>query len=111
MQNKTYKHFMGRLLNDGKATASSIGKSVKRSADFNSLLSAGVIEQKPSVTGGASYFVKNRPALEKYYNEKFPNSVSDPNTAVYNVHTFRNSKAAKRNSQNVILLRGKNTVS
>ena len=110
MQNKTYKNFISRLLNDGKATASSIGESVRQSGDFNSLIAAGLIEQKPSVTGGTTYYLKNRPALESYFNEKFPTAIGEADTAIYNVHAFRNSKAAKKNSQNVVLLRGRQSV-
>lgn len=110
MQNKTYKNTIQRLLNKEKVTASSVGKSIKNSSDFSNLLNGGFIEYLPVNTGGGSYCVKNKEALEKYYQGKFPEEFKNEQSDFDNVHTFRNTKAAKRKSQNVILIRGQKKI-
>lgn len=106
MQNQTFRNFLLRLLRDGKTSSSLIGNSVKQTGDYDTLIRGGFIEFLPSVTGGGSVYVKNREALLKYFTTKFPGEPEQSFTAIANVKTFRNSKAAKRESQNVILLRG-----
>lgn len=110
MQNKTFKNFIQKILNEDKISASQIGNSIKRTSDFTTLLNGGFIEHKPAKTGGGSFHIKNKIALEKYFSEKFPEEQKNNLTAVDNVHSFRNTKAAKRESQNVILLRGQQVV-
>ncbi|HBS86270.1 MAG TPA: hypothetical protein DEA97_06925 [Bacteroidales bacterium] len=106
MQNKTFKNFVQKILNKGKISASQVGNSIKRSSDFTTLLNGGFIEYIPAVTGGGSFLIKNKEALEKYFSQKFPEELKNNLTAVDNVHSFRNTKAGKRESQNVILIRG-----
>lgn len=102
---------MQKLLADGKLSASSIGSSTKASSDYSTLLCAGLIEHSPTVTGGGNVRIKDREALTNYFATKFPDSIDDSFTAVANVKAFRNTKAAKRKSQNVILVRGTKSIS
>jgi hypothetical protein len=106
MQNKTFKNTIHRLLCEGKVNASSIGSTVKKSSDFSTLLSAGIIEYTQAKTGGGAYFVRKKDDLEKYYSNKFPAEMKNEFSSIDNVNAFRNTKAAKRESQNVILIRG-----
>jgi hypothetical protein len=110
MQNKTFKNFIERILSEDKITASSVGKSIKSSNDFSVLVNGGFIEYIRATSGGGSYCVKNRKLLEDYYHKKFPVAFKNEQTSIDNVHTFRNTKAAKRESQNVILIRGTKNV-
>ena len=98
------------MLDQGRLNASQIGISVKQSGDFTTLLNGGFIEYIPAIVGGGSYHTKDKESLEKYYCRKFPEEPRNNLSAVDNVHSFRNTKAAKRESQNVILLRGRNTI-
>lgn len=106
MQNKTYYNFLKRLIQEQSLNASSIGKSIKASADFHALQTGGFIEYIASNTGGGRYIVKDSDLLEDYFNEKFPAESQEIYSAIDNVKTFRNSKARKRQNQNVILIRG-----
>jgi len=106
MQNKTFKNFVQKILSEGKINASQVGNSIKRTGDYNTLISGGFIEHLPAVTGGGSIHIKNREALEKYFASKFPEELKNTLTSIDNVNTFRNTKAGKRESQNVILIRG-----
>lgn len=110
MQNKTFKNFVQKILNEGKISASQVGNSIKQTNDFTTLLNGGFIEHLPAITGGGSFHIKNKTALEKYFSEKFPEEQKHNFSAVDNVHSFRNTKAGKRESQNVILLRGQQVV-
>lgn len=89
---------------------SSIGKSILSSPDFRTLLSAGFLDKVMAKTGGGAIVVKNRAALQQYFNDKFPSELTNNYTAVSNVHSLRNTKAGKRISQNVILLKGENKI-
>jgi hypothetical protein len=110
MQNKSFKNFVKKILNDGKISASLVGDSIKRTSDFTTLLNAGFIEHLPAKTGGGNFFTKNKEALEKYFADKFPRENGNVFTAVGNVNAMRNTKAGKRESQNVILIRGQETI-
>lgn len=110
MQNKTFKNFVLKLLNEGKINASQVGNSIKRSSDFTTLLNGGFIQHLPAFTGGGSFHIKNKEALEKYFSKKFPEEFKNNLSAIDNVHSFRNTKAGKRESQNVILIRGQKRV-
>lgn len=110
MQNKTFKNFVKKILNEGKISASQVGNSIKRTSDFTTLLNGGFIEHMPTRTGGGNYFTKNKDALEKYFADKFPDETIGAFTAIGNVNSMRNTKAGKRESQNVILIRGQETV-
>jgi len=111
MQNKTFKNFVKKILSEGKINASLVGNSVKRTGDFNTLLTGGFIEHLPAITGGGGFYLKNKAALEKYFADKFPGEIDNTNnTAIGNVNSMRNTKAGKRESQNVILIRGQKTV-
>jgi hypothetical protein len=109
MQNQVFRNFIRKLLNEEKVSFSSIATSIKRSGDFNTLVAGGFIEHQPAISGGGSIGLKNRTALEKYYASKFPGSETG-NTAIGNINAFRNTKAAKRQSQNVVLIRGQKAV-
>jgi hypothetical protein len=110
MQNKTFKNIIQRLLTEDKVNASSIGSTVKKSSDFLTLLNAGMIEYTQAKTGGGTYSVKKKEDLEKYFNNKFPAEFKNEQSSIDNVHSFRNTKAVKRKSQNVILIRGNQKV-
>ncbi|GHU93759.1 hypothetical protein FACS1894156_1070 [Bacteroidia bacterium] len=110
MQNKTFRNTIHRLLNEGKINASSVGNIVKKSSDFSTLLSAGFIEYSQAKTGGGTYSVKKKEDLEKYFNNKFPGELKNKFSAIDNVNAFRNTKAAIRESQNVVLIRGNQKV-
>ena len=110
MQNKTFKNTIQRLLNEEKVNASSIGSTVKKSNDFSTLLSAGIIEYQQAKTGGGTYSVQKYTDLEKYYKNKFPEELKNEMSSIDNVNAFRNTKTAKRKSQNVILIRGNQKV-
>jgi 5S rRNA maturation endonuclease (ribonuclease M5) len=106
MQNKTFKNTIQKLLSEGKVNASSIGSTVKKSSDFSTLLNARIIEYQQAKTGGGTYFVKKKDDLETYYKNKFPEELKNEMSSIDNVNAFRNTKAAKRESQNVILICG-----
>lgn len=106
MQNKTFHNFINKLLTEGKINVSLVGNSIKDSGDFTTLINGGFIEHIPVASGGGSYFLKDEKALAKYFADKFPTLLSNNNTAIANIHSLRNTKAGKRESQNVILLRG-----
>lgn len=72
MQNKTFKNFVQKILNEGKISASQVGDSIKRTNDFTTLLNGGFIEHLPAITGGGSFHIKNKTALEKYFQKSFP---------------------------------------
>lgn len=109
MQNQVFKNFVSKILSEEKISFSSIAGSVKRSADFTTLVNGGFIEHLPALTGGGNICLKNRADLEKYYAVKFPGE-GLRHTAVGNIQAFRNTKAAKRESQHVVLIRGKGRV-
>ncbi|MFC4213540.1 hypothetical protein ACFOWA_20285 [Pedobacter lithocola] len=109
MQNQVFRNFIRKILNEEKISFSSIAASIKGSSDFNTLINGGFIAHMPAITGGGSIYLKNRIALEKYYAAKFP-GVEAGNTAIGNIHAFRNTKAGKRQSQNIVLIRGKKPV-
>ncbi len=106
MQNRTYYNFIKKLLEERRINTSKISKSVKNSPDFKTLETAGIIGYRSTRTGGGSYETVNLEALKKYFKDKFPEELRDSYSAVSNIKTFRNTKAGKRKSQNVILLRG-----
>ena len=110
MQNKTFKNFIQKILTESKISASQVGSSVKQSADYITLLNGGFIEHLPAITGGGSINLKNKEALERYFANKFPEEFKNNLTSIDNVNTFRNTKAGKRESQNVILIRGEKNV-
>jgi hypothetical protein len=110
MQNKTFKNFVKKILDEGKISASQVGNSIKRTSDFTTLINGGFIQHLPAKTGGGSFYTKNKEALEKYFADKFPGENGSIFTAVANVNSMRNTKAGKRESQNVILIRGQETV-
>ncbi|WP_430412334.1 hypothetical protein [Kordia sp.] len=94
------------MLEDGKMNSSSISASVKKSGDFKTLLNGKFIKYSQAVTGGGSYLLSDRESFELYFKSKFPEELQDSYSAVGNIGTFRNTKAGKRISQNVILARG-----
>jgi hypothetical protein len=110
MQNKTFKNTIRRLQNEGKVNASSIGNTVKKTSDFSTLLNAEIIEYVPSKTGGGVYSVKKKDDFEIYCKNKFPEELRNKFSSIDNVNAYRDTKAAKRESQNVILIRGKQKV-
>jgi len=110
MQNKTFKNFIKKILTEGKINSSAIPASIKKSGDFNTLINGGFLEHLISTTGGGSFYVKNVPALEKYFIDKFPDFNGGGLTAVNNVNSLRNTKAGKRESQSVILIRGQKSI-
>jgi hypothetical protein len=110
MQNRTFKTFVKKILSEGKISASAIPASVKKSGDFNTLINGGFIEHLLATTGGGSFHLKNKPALEKYFANKFPEENESSFTAIGNVNSLRNTKAGKRESQSVILIRGQKKV-
>ncbi|MCU0238768.1 MAG: hypothetical protein MUC29_04940 [Pyrinomonadaceae bacterium] len=110
MQNKKFKNFIKRILAESKISASSVGNSIKQTDEFTTLLNGGFIEHLPAKAGGGNFHIKNRLALEKYFADKFPSENKNDFTAVGNVNSMRNTKAGKRESQNVVLIRGQETV-
>ena len=110
MQNKIFYQFIKRLLDNGSINISKVSKSVKESNDFITLQRSKILDIEPKVTGGANIICKDRYALESYFNSKFPGELQSSFTAIDNAKTFRNSKASKRVSQIVILVRGEKTV-
>jgi hypothetical protein len=106
MQNRTFYNFILKLLELEKINASSVSPSVKKSGDFKTLLNCGFIEYTQAITGGGSYIAKDPIALKQYFDDKFPTELRNTYSAIGNIKTFRNTKAGKRLSQNVILIRG-----
>lgn len=106
MQNKTFYNFLTKILKENKLPSSSIAKTIVKSSDFNTLINAGFIEYIPAKTGGGNYYVKDKDSLKKYFGQKFPDKLQNTYSAISNIHTFRNTKAGKRESQNIILIRG-----
>ncbi|WP_231891895.1 Wadjet anti-phage system protein JetD domain-containing protein [Tenacibaculum ovolyticum] len=97
---------MNKIIREERLNSSSVAQSVKKSGDFKTLLTCGFIEYQKAVSGGGSYFVKNKEKLKKYFTDKFPKQLHESFTADANVGTFRNTKIGKRISQNIILVRG-----
>lgn len=106
MQNKTFYNFILKILKEGKINASSISPSVKKSGDFTTLLNGKFISYSQAVTGGGSYLLTDKKNLQLFFKIKFPNELQDSYSAIGNIGTYRNTKAGKRISQNVILVRG-----
>lgn len=106
MQNKTFYNFILKILEEEKINASSISQSVKKSGEFKTLVNGKFITYSQAVTGGGSYVLSDRDNLELYFKNKFPRELQDSYSAVSNIGTYRNTKAGKRISQNVILVRG-----
>lgn len=106
MQNKTFYNFIIKLLKEEKINASSISASIKKSGEFKTLLNGNFISYSQAVTGGGSYFVKDKENLQIFFKNKFPKALQESYSAIGNIGTYRNTKAGKRTSQNVILLRG-----
>lgn len=106
MQNKTFYNFILKILEEGKINASSISPSVKKSGDFNTLLIGKFITYSQAVTGGGSYLLKDKENLQLFFKSKFPQELQNSYSAIGNIGTYRNTKAGKRTSQNVILVRG-----
>lgn len=94
------------MLQEEKINASSINTSVKKSGDFKTLLDGGFISYSQAVTGGGSYVLTDKENLQLYFNNKFPQELQNSFSAVGNISTYRNTKAGKRASQNVMLIRG-----
>jgi len=105
MQNKTFYKFLNRLLKSGKINASKVSQMVKNSPDFENLINSGFIGFQSATTGGGSYIIIDKTALRVYFEQKFPQTLQST-SAIGNVKAFRNTKAGKRENQNVILLRG-----
>jgi len=110
MQNKTFYNFIKRLLNEDKLNASQIADSIKRSNDFETLINSGLIEYKSSITGGGSIVCNDKESIKKYFADKFPTELQKSFTAIGNVNSLRNTKAGKRESQNIILIRGQKSI-
>src|ERR1019366_2049632 len=106
MQNKTFYNFVRRLLSEEKINASQVGDSIKLSSDFDTLIKSGLIGYKPAITGGGSIVCNDKESIKKYFADKFPSELQKSFTAIDNVNSLRNTKAGKRESQNVILIRG-----
>jgi hypothetical protein len=58
MQNKTFKNFVKKILDEGKISASQVGNSIKRTSDFTTLINGGFIQHLPAKTGGGSFYRK-----------------------------------------------------
>jgi len=110
MQNQTFKRFLKKIVEEGQIRASLIGSSIRNSSEFTTLITGDFIMYLPATTGGGSFHVQNKPALERYFADKFPDEPKNNFTAVDNVNAMRNSKTGKRVSQNVILLKGQQSV-
>src|ERR1041385_1417408 len=109
MQNNIFLNFLKNLLARDKVTDSSIPSSVKENNEFDFLTRTSIIQYVPAGVGG-SYVVKDKQQLESYVTEKFSAGLQQEVTSFTNVKTFSNSKARRRHSQRVILLRGASTV-
>ncbi len=59
---------------------------------------------------GKFYEVINEEQLKEHFKNSFPNEVSGRFTAMQNAKTFRDSKAGKKESQRIVLLRGNKTI-
>jgi hypothetical protein len=110
MQNKTFYNFVKRLLSEEKINASQVGNSIKRSNDYGALINSKLIEFKPAARGGGCIVCIDKESIKKYFADKFPNELQKTFTAISNVNSLRNTKAGKRESQNVILIRGQKKV-
>lgn len=110
MQNKTFFNFLNKIIVQERLKSSSIPQSVKKSGDFDTLLTCGFIEYQKAISGGGSYIVKNNEQLTKYFSDKFPKQLHDSFTADANLGSFRNTKIGKRISQNILLIRGFNRI-
>lgn len=106
MQNKTFYNFLLKLLEEERINASLISASVKKSSAFVTLLNGNFISYSQAKTGGGSYIVNDKESLQRYFDSKFPRELQESYSAIGNIGTYRNTKAGKRISQNVILLRG-----
>ncbi len=109
MQNNILLNFLKNLLAKEKIADSSMPLSVKESNEFDFLTRTSIIQYVPAGVGG-NYVVKDKQQLELYFAEKFSGRLQQEVTSFTNVKTFSNSKARKRNSQRVILLRGTSKV-
>lgn len=110
MQNLLFHNFIKELLEVKRMPLSSIAKTILRSKDFQILETAEFIELKTAVNKGQYYEVINELQLQQYFINAFPNEISDRFTGIQNAKSLRDSKGRRKESQKIILLRGRNSI-
>ena len=110
MQNTLFYNFLKELIELKRMPQSCIAKSILHSKDIKILETAKIIELKTAINKGKYYEVTNEKQLQQYFKNLFPNDISDIFTAIQNAKSFGDSKARKKESQRVLLLRGYNKI-
>jgi hypothetical protein len=105
MRSPIFKRFMLKMLDKDTIPFSNVPMHVYQSADWNSWLAAGFIQQERHGTK-ITFRILDRAALREVFQQKFPGEATDDGSAVDNVRAFGDSKARARESQSVCLLRG-----
>jgi hypothetical protein len=110
MQNLLFHNFLKELIEVKRMPQSGIAKTILRSKDFQILETAKFIELKTAVNKGKFYEVVNEVQLQQHFKNSFPNELSNRFTAIQNARSLRDSKGRKKESQKIILLRGRNII-
>lgn len=106
MQTQQYYNFINELLKEQKIGSKKITKRLKSSVAFQNLERSGIIKPEKALNGGFNYVVCKQDELIKHFKSKFPNPVTETANSISNIKTFKDSKARKRQSNKVVLLRG-----
>lgn len=110
MQNLPFYNFLKDLLESERVQSSSISKTVRTSKEFEMLVAAKFIDLKTAANNGKYYIVSDKHSLQAFFDKQFPNDIKNVFTGIQNVRSFRDSKARKKESQRVVLLRGNQKV-
>ena len=110
MQTLLYKQFLKTLLLEKRMQRSNISNTIRRCSDYVTLKNAEIISEEKTINGGWVCIVKDETKLFNHYKSKFPVEELTSASAINNAHVYRNSKARKRTSQSIVLLRGRKEI-
>ena len=110
MQTPIFKDFLNTLLQNNNIQRSKVSKVIINSSDYKQLKLGEVIQEKKTTNGGYIITVLQHDRLQAYFNKKYPHEIIGETDGVTNAKNFRNSKAIKRRSQGILLLRGSTTI-
>lgn len=111
MQTQQYYNFISDLLKEQKVSSAKVSQRIKNSVAFKNLERSGIVKKERAVNGGFNFLVMKQGELQKHFQNKFPNPLSEIANSFTNTKTFKDSKAKSRRSQKVVLLRGTKNVS
>lgn len=103
MKQTDYKWYIA--IQKGKVPLSSVPKTVRDSIHFMNLLEAGIIDKEKSGRG-SNVIVKKPKAYAEFLSTHFPDASNDTKTKSANIRKFRNSKARRKKTPSIFLVRG-----